>query len=299
VAVAGAGPAERASRSRARWLPSRLSGFGTWLNSSVPQHRRQFGSAVADAPRSGGSWWSARRSQFGAQDMRRDQHVTRPTHRAPAIHPVSRSASASNRSPNGWNPICRLYRPPMTRWIVPHSQIAVASTPVWAASRLALACRSSPVSGLHRMMVPRSHARSARRPPGSMSLNAPSAAWSTLRSWPWTVTPDQTSDPGPGLLPAQTSRRQDPQRSHALPEAAPRRCPLSHHDPTHGDLSAADALTKRGAVRLTDLPVPSVMVGSGMSSRREPRACNRPTHRDSGRARSGNKRARRDCCAGR
>ena len=32
----------------------------------------------------------------------------RPTHRALTNHPVSRSASASSRSPNGWNPICRL-----------------------------------------------------------------------------------------------------------------------------------------------------------------------------------------------
>lgn len=46
----------------------------------------------------------------------------------------------------------------MTRWIVPHSQIAVASTPVRVASRSALARRSSPLSGLHRTMVPRSHA---------------------------------------------------------------------------------------------------------------------------------------------
>ncbi|MET7952302.1 IS110 family transposase [Micromonospora sp. NPDC005324] len=34
--------------------------------------------------------------------------------------------------------------------------------------------------------------------------------------------PDQTSDPRQGLLPAQTSRRQNPQGSHALPETAPR-----------------------------------------------------------------------------
>ena len=51
-------------------------------------------------------------------------------------------------------------------------------------------------------------------------------------------------DPRPGLLPAQTSRRQDPQRSHALPQATPRRHRLPHHDPRHGGLSAAHALTR-------------------------------------------------------
>jgi transposase len=35
--------------------------------------------------------------------------------------------------------------------------------------------------------------------------------------------PDQATTPRSGLLPAQTSRREDPQRSHALPETAPRR----------------------------------------------------------------------------
>jgi transposase len=35
-----------------------------------------------------------------------------------------------------------------------------------------------------------------------------------------------------------------PQRSHALPQATPRRRGLPHHDPRHGDLSAASALTR-------------------------------------------------------
>ncbi|MEU5786314.1 transposase [Micromonospora purpureochromogenes] len=50
--------------------------------------------------------------------------------------------------------------------------------------------------------------------------------------------------PRSGLLPAQTSRRQNPQGSHALPETAPVRRRLRHHDQRHGDLSAAGGLTR-------------------------------------------------------
>ena len=86
---------------------TRLIRNGTPEPDTEPRHRLDIGSAstVRLGPAVGGV---GRRSQFGAQDMRRDQQVARPTRRAAAIHPVSRSASASNRSPNGWNPICRL-----------------------------------------------------------------------------------------------------------------------------------------------------------------------------------------------
>ena len=67
----------------------------------------------------------------------------------------------------------------------------------------------------------------------------------------------------PRLLPAQTRRRKEPQRSHALPETAPRRRRLPHHDQRHGFLSVASRLTQRGAVRST---VPKEATSTSTSS---------------------------------
>jgi transposase len=75
--------------------------------------------------------------------------------------------------------------------------------------------------------------------------------------------------PGPGLLPAQASRRQDTQRSHALPQAPPRRRRLPHHDPRHVSLSTARALTREVPFRRQTRQRRNGQSRHGQSARRD------------------------------
>ena len=128
---------------------------------------------------------------------------------------VRRSASARRRLPKGWKPILTLFSPPITRWTVPHSHMAVASTPVQAARRSVLTRKSSPASGpLASRRAPRrqdSGPRPRRRPaqapeeaPRDASrrpCGANPSADPLCRAPPWNIT-----IPATGLAPTAGSK---------------------------------------------------------------------------------------------